>query len=81
MCKYCEGIKEHKNLYISGIPDVVIDEISVCPEGTVTVLKIAHSENSDNAQMFFDANININFCPMCGRDLRKEEPDGRESDD
>lgn len=69
-CEYCEGIEEHKNHYISVIPDVVIEEMSLCPEGTVTVLRISHSESSDNAQVFYDANININFCPMCGCDLR-----------
>ena len=73
MCKYCEGCSEEEQ----GKSKIIDTKES---EGFKVEFFIEYNELESNVYMDDDifgntflpcAGITINFCPMCGRDLRK----------
>lgn len=64
-CKYCSG--EHESLYKINTVDVFIEHwINGNPKYTLCV-----EANLDGYEVF--ENINLNYCPRCGRNLKNEE--------
>lgn len=74
MCKYCEKISCNKYDGFLAFEDIKNTgkhgEEWMC-------MDVAYKDDEyyiNSYQTEFDIYVKINFCPMCGRDLRKEKP-------
>ena len=59
MCEHCDG--NEKDMRIQPLSDVKPESAFVCPDGAPAICVIVNGE-----WVYLD----INCCPMCGRDLR-----------
>lgn len=65
MCRYCEDTPERRPLAFNKLICNSLVEITTCDSSPDTpVLQVNYDESEP-------LHISINFCPMCGRNLRE----------
>ena len=63
-CPYCHGMGSETNVRLLGDPECDYAQIYVDPVRSCLVVRETWSEI---------LHADINFCPVCGRDLRKDQ--------